>query len=134
MEIVASAAEPVTAIATDAVTVPPVLVAVSIKITLAAGVTDVVPELATLPTPLSILIEDAPVTDQDRTLDCPAKMAVGFAVNEPIVGGFVCCACEPRIAPLQAKTAQAKSKTTLNGRGHIGAFGAKRKRDGALKP
>ncbi len=90
MEIVASAAEPVTAIATDAVTVPPVLVAVSIKITLAAGVTDVVPELATLPTPLSILIEDAPLTDQDSTLDCPAEMAVGFAVNEPIVGGFVC--------------------------------------------
>jgi hypothetical protein len=37
-----------------------------------------------------MLIEDAPLTDQDSMLDCPAEMAVGLVVNEPIVGGFVC--------------------------------------------
>ena len=73
-----------------AVVVPFMFVAVSVYVVEAVGLTNVDVVLVTVPTPL-MLREVAFVTFQESVDDCPAKIAVGLAAKELIVGGEALC-------------------------------------------
>ena len=81
--VVASAS---TVTGTEAVTVPPAFDAVSMYVMLLAGLRVIEDRPVTTPAPLLIETEVAPATDHDSTVDSPARMLTGDAVNAEIEG------------------------------------------------
>jgi hypothetical protein len=65
---------------------PVALVAVNVYVVVAVGLTTTLVPV-TVPTPLSIESDVAPVTDQSRVAGSPATTVDGVAANEAIVGG-----------------------------------------------
>jgi hypothetical protein len=76
----------VTETSTDLVVVPAALVDVRVYEVVTAGKTALLPDAATLPTPLLMDIEAAPVTLQLRLELVPFMMLVGLAVKELMTG------------------------------------------------
>jgi hypothetical protein len=76
-----------TVTATRAVLVPPAPTAVSVYVVVCDGETDRVVVPVTVPIPLSMVTDVAPETFHDRTVDWPAVMEAGLALNDPIAGG-----------------------------------------------
>jgi hypothetical protein len=71
-----------------AVTGLPPFDAVSIYVLLSDGDTLRVPDVLTVPTPWLIVTTVAPVTAHCRVEDCPALIAPGVAVKDPITGAL----------------------------------------------
>ena len=88
-----------------AVAEPPVPVAVIVYVVVAVGLTDLVPDVATAPMPLSIVTDVAFVLDQVSVDDCPEVMLVGFAVmvtvGAPLDVPTVTVALEVTVAPFE---------------------------------
>jgi hypothetical protein len=94
-----------------AVLLPDPLVAVSVKIVVAAGVTDVLVPV-TVPTPWSMLRLVAPVTAQASMLLWPVVMLVGLAVKLVMVGAVGGGVLSPPPPPPQARARARAPKTT----------------------
>jgi len=77
---------PATVTVTFAELVPAALIAVSVYVVVIAGITVLVPFVATDPTPRSIITAVAPETFQLRTTCPPSLTDTGLAVNKVIAG------------------------------------------------
>jgi hypothetical protein len=76
----------VTAMVVEAITEPALLVAVKVYLAVSAGDTDFVPDNGTVPIPLSMETEVAPVTSHCRLEELPAVIAFGIAEKCSIAG------------------------------------------------